>query len=57
MSELKLEDPYEYFLQYGVGLSEGERFGDNNFVRLNFGTQRELLKEGLKRMEKALQQL
>jgi len=57
MSELKLENPYEYFLQYGVGLSEGEPFGDKNFVRLNFGTQRELLKEGLERMNKAIEEL
>lgn len=57
MSTLGLKNPYEYFLSYGVGLSEGEPFGDNNFVRLNFGTNQTLLKEGLKRMENALNAL
>ena len=51
---LHVEDPYELFLGYGVGLSEGERFGDRNFVRLNFATTRENLKEILNRMQKAI---
>ncbi len=54
VSKLKLNDPYEYFLNYGVGLSSGEPFGDKNFLRLNFGTQRSRLKEALKRMENAI---
>ncbi|WP_024955669.1 MalY/PatB family protein [Sulfurospirillum arcachonense] len=57
VSALNLENPYEYFLKYGVGLSEGEPFGDKNFLRLNFGTTKVLLKEGLLRIEKALKNL
>jgi len=57
VSNLNLDNPYEYFLSYGVGLSEGDRFGDKNFVRLNFGTQKELLKEGLQRIKKAIDSL
>ncbi len=54
VSALNLENPYEYFLSYGIGLSEGDRFGDKNFVRLNFGTTQVLLEEGLKRIKIAL---
>ncbi len=57
VSRLKLKDPYSYFLDYGVALSEGEPFGDKNFLRLNFGTQRELLRETLNRMQKAIDNL
>lgn len=54
VSKLNLENPYEYFLSHGVGLSEGFRFGDNDFVRLNFGTTKVLLEEGLKRIKVAI---
>ena len=57
VSALGLENPYEYFLSYGIGLSEGDRFGDKNFIRLNFGTTKALLKEGLKRIKKAIDKL
>jgi cystathionine beta-lyase len=57
VSQLKLDNPYEFFLKNGVGLSEGDRFGDSNFVRLNFGTPRELLKKGLARLSKALEEI
>jgi len=57
VSKLNLDNPYEYFLSYGVGLSDGEPFGDKNFIRLNFGTTKELLKEGLKRIENGLKNL
>jgi cystathionine beta-lyase len=57
-SELKLEpSPYEFFLkQTHVALSDGGRFGKGSeqFVRLNFGTSRKILKQGLDRMRKAL---
>ncbi|MCC6569703.1 MAG: PatB family C-S lyase [Anaerolineales bacterium] len=49
--------PYEFFLkQANVALSDGAKFGKGNeqFVRLNFGTSRKLLKQGLDRMRKAL---
>ena len=57
VSELNLENPYEYFLSYGVGVSEGDRFGDKNFIRLNFGTRQELLQEGIERIKKAIKEL
>jgi cystathionine beta-lyase len=40
-----------------VGLSDGEPFGDKNFVRLNFGCPKSQLKEALKRMQKAMDSL
>ena len=54
VTALDLDNPYEYFLSHGVGLSEGDRFGDENFVRLNFGTTKVLLEEGLKRIKIAI---
>ncbi len=56
-SNLKVQDPYEFFLKYGIGLSEGGRFGDNDFTRLNFATTKKNLKEILKRMQKAIDSL
>ncbi len=56
-SALHVKSPHEFFLEFGVGLSDGEPFGDKNFVRLNFGTQRTLLEEILKRMQKAMDSL
>ena len=57
VSELKLDNPYEYFLSYGIGLSAGDGFGDKNFVRLNFGTTKVLVEEGIKRFKKAIKEL
>jgi cystathionine beta-lyase len=56
-SALNVKSPYEFFLQHGVGLSEGEPFGDKNFVRLNFGTQKSVLEKILNRMQKAMDSL
>jgi cysteine-S-conjugate beta-lyase len=60
-SELKLEtSPHEFFLKRArVALSDGGRFGKGSeqFVRLNFGTSRRILKQGLERMRKALRTL
>lgn len=57
-SELKLEpSPHEFFLKEArVALSDGGRFGKGSeqFVRLNFGTSRKILKQGLDRIRKAL---
>jgi cysteine-S-conjugate beta-lyase len=57
-SELKLkQSPYEFFLKEAkVGLSDGGKFGRGNeqLVRLNFGTSHKLLKQGLDRIRKAL---
>lgn len=52
--------PYEFFLKEAhVALSHGGKFGKKSeqFVRLNFGTSRRILKQGLDRMRKALRSL
>lgn len=54
---LHVNSPYEFFLEYGVGLSDGAPFGNAGFVRLNFGTSRTLLKSILDRMQKAMNSL
>lgn len=56
-SNLKVDHPYEFFLHHGVGLSEGTGFGDANFVRLNFGTNKATLLKILARMQTALDSL
>ncbi|MEO5887365.1 MAG: PatB family C-S lyase [Anaerolineales bacterium] len=57
-SELKLKpSPYQFFLKEAkVALSDGKKFGKGSeqFVRLNFGTSRKWLEQGLERMRKAL---
>ncbi|NOX15480.1 MAG: pyridoxal phosphate-dependent aminotransferase [Epsilonproteobacteria bacterium] len=53
-SKLDAKDPYELFLSHGVGLSEGERFGNNDFIRLNFGTTKKNLIQILNKMQKAI---
>jgi cystathionine beta-lyase len=52
--------PYEFFLQNAkVAVSEGKMFGEDGagHIRLNFGTSRKLLTQGLDRMRKALKAL
>lgn len=56
-SKLGVQSPYEFFLSFGVGLSDGQPFGNKNFVRLNFGTQKATLEEILKRMQMAMDSL
>lgn len=57
-STLKLKpSPFQFFLKEAkVALSDGGKFGKGSerFVRLNFGTSRNLLEQGLERMRKAL---
>ena len=57
-TQLKLKkSPYDFFLKKAnVALSDGKIFGPGGegHVRLNFGTSRKLLKQGLDRMRKAL---
>ena len=50
---LGVADPYEHFLKNGVALSPGAQFGAPGFVRLNFGTQKALLEQALKRISSA----
>jgi cystathionine beta-lyase len=52
-----LDDPFTFFLERAkVALNDGKLFSaaGDGFVRLNFGTPRALLTEGLERMRKAL---
>jgi cystathionine beta-lyase len=52
-----LGDPFTFFLERAkVALGDGKTFGQTGegFVRLNFGTTRALLTEGLDRMRRAL---
>ena len=52
-----LTDPFTFFLERAkVAFNDGKNFGTagHGFVRLNFGTPRALLTEGLERMRKAL---
>lgn len=56
VSELKLDNPYQYFEQHGLGFSAGKEFSDDDYVRLNFGCQRPLLEQALDRFEKAVSQ-
>lgn len=57
-TQLKLRNsPYDFFLKKAkVALSDGKIFGlgGEGHVRLNFGTSRRILKQGLDRMRKAL---
>ncbi|MCC6210753.1 MAG: PatB family C-S lyase [Burkholderiales bacterium] len=52
-SGLDVADPYRHFLEHGVALSPGRQFGSPRFVRLNFGTRRELLAQALTRIRSA----
>jgi cystathionine beta-lyase len=52
-----LGDPFTFFLERAkVALNDGKTFGTegHGFVRLNFGTPRAVLADGLERMRKAL---
>jgi len=52
-TSLGVKDPQAHFLQHGVALSPGSQFGVPEFVRLNFGTQRAVLKKALERIRNA----
>jgi len=52
-----LSDPVAHFESHGVGLTDGAFFDSPSHVRLNFGCPRSTLKEGLERMEKAVDAL
>jgi cystathionine beta-lyase len=55
--ELKLENPYEFFLKHArVALNDGRIFGTGGtgFVRLNFGCPLSILEEALNRMKSSL---
>jgi len=58
-TQLKLNtSPFDFFLKEAkVALSDGKIFGEshNQYARFNFGTSRRILKQGLDRMRKAIE--
>ncbi len=52
--EFELKKPVQYFERYGIGLHDGRDFGDEGFVRLNFGCSRSTLSLALERFEEAV---
>jgi cysteine-S-conjugate beta-lyase len=48
-----VEDAAGLFLKHGVSVYGGAQFGDARFIRLNFGTQRKVLEEALRRIKTA----
>lgn len=55
VSELGLDNPHKYFEeQIRVGLSAGAEYGDENFLRLNFGCPRSTVEQAVERMRQVL---
>ena len=54
ISELGLENPKSFFEKAGVGLSAGREFGDDRFMRLNFGCPRSRVEKAVTRMRLAI---
>jgi cysteine-S-conjugate beta-lyase len=48
-----VEDAAGRFLEKGVAVYPGTQFGEPGFIRLNFGTQRKLLEEAMRRIKSA----
>jgi len=53
-SALGVASPARYFEEHGLGLTAGRDFGDDQFVRLNFGCTRALLDEAVARLKRAV---
>ncbi len=51
-TELKNQNPYQLLLDAGLATSPGSQFGRDQFVRLNFGTQRSRLNDALDIIQK-----
>ncbi len=56
VSELGLDDPHSFFEQAGIGMSPGRDFGDNGYMRLNFGCSKATLEEAVLRIRNAVNQ-
>ena len=54
ISALGLANPNAHFERFGIGLSDGERFGGPGFQRFNFACPRATLEQGLSRLVKAV---
>jgi cysteine-S-conjugate beta-lyase len=50
-----IDEPVRFFEEAGVGLQDGREFDGPGFLRMNFGCPREVLREGLRRMRRALE--
>ncbi len=55
VEDLALDDTESYFARHGIGISPGAQFGDERFIRFNFGTARSTLRTGLERLTAALE--
>ncbi|MGK3142091.1 MalY/PatB family protein [Pantoea sp. C2G6] len=53
-SALGVASPALYFEKHGLGLTAGRDFGNDQFVRLNFGCTRALLDEAVARLRRAV---
>lgn len=53
-SKLGVSNPTAYFEQHGLGFSPGRDFGDDNFVRFNFGCTRATLEQAITRLQHAV---
>ncbi|KAJ9432833.1 cystathione beta-lyase [Candidatus Pantoea symbiotica] len=53
-SKLDVASPMDYFEQHGLGFSPGHDFGDDNFVRFNFGCTRATLEQAVTRLQLAV---
>ena len=52
-----LDSPVKFFVEEAkVGVHGGEFFGNEKYVRLNFGCPRSILEEAISRIEKAFSQ-
>ncbi|KAB8307914.1 putative C-S lyase [Erwinia endophytica] len=56
-SALNVASPALFFERHGLGFSPGRDFGDDGFVRFNFGCPQSLVKEALRRIESAVNSL
>lgn len=57
LTEFGIEDIHGYFLQHGLGLSDGVAFGSPGFARFNFACPAPVLERGLERLQNALRTL
>ena len=54
IGRLSADAAEDYFAQHGLGISPGAQFGDDRYIRFNFGCPPATLQEGLLRLRKAL---
>jgi len=54
VSQLRLDNPGVFFEKAGVGMLAGRDFGDDGFMRLNFGCPRSRLEEAITRIRLAV---